>query len=93
MLGSGKWRPSIIEDQLLDILEEHAKGCDIYDETATDSIINFMAKYFPNITFKLGCSEWPNQNGGVCCISWIEPDDNYLGSLMFDYVKEGCFYE
>ena len=79
----GKFHPSIIVNEVYDIMEEHEVRCDEYNS----ALIERLTDYFTEKThgeFLLCCSEWPNETGGVCAISFIEEGHPQL--IMFDYV-------
>lgn len=81
MSGTG-WKPSYIESDLYDIVENHEIGFDVYDS----DIINEISHYFSrksNVQWQLDCTEWPDMTGGVCYISFI--DDNTLHMVNFEY--------
>ena len=86
MLGTN-WRPSAIEDKIYDMMEGHEAGVEVYEEALTDLISDYLTKNFPGMEWNLGCSPWPNMDGGVCFICWIE--EGHLHSIVFDYVKKG----
>lgn len=51
------------------------------------ALIERLTDYFTEKThgeFLLCCSEWPNETGGVCAISFIE--DGHPQLIMFDYI-------
>lgn len=76
------FHPSVIVNKIYDILEDYEVKTDVYDHEAVDEI----AYYFENkwhIEYKLCRSEWPNEEGGVCAISFV--DANHPQLVMFDY--------
>ena len=86
MLGTD-WRPSAIEDKIYGIMEDYEAGIELYEEALTDAISDYLTKNFPGMEWNLACSEWPNTNGGVCAVSWVEVE--HLHMIMFDYIKKG----
>ena len=85
MLGS-KWYPSVIEDEIYDMMDSYAIGSDTYNEDLTDAIADFLGNYTSITEWKLACSPWPNMAGGVCSVCWIE--NGHVHLVMFDYQKE-----
>lgn len=85
MLGTA-WRSSVIEDEIYGIMETYEIGTDIFQEGAIEAISDYFMNYHPATNWKLGCTRWPNNAGGVCAVSWTEGD--YLGMIMFDYWVE-----
>lgn len=86
MLGTN-WRPSAIEDKIYDMMEGHEAGVEVYEEALTDILADYLTKEYRGMEWNLVCSPWPNMNGGVCAVSWIE--EGHLHMIMFDYVKKG----
>jgi hypothetical protein len=79
----GRWHPSVTVGEVYDIMIEHEYGCDTFDAV----LIERLTDYFTEKThgeFRLCCSEWPNETGGVCAISFIE--DGHPQLIMFDYI-------
>ena len=87
MLGTD-WRPSALEDKIYEMMENYEVGTELYEEALTGVLADYLTKNFPGMEWKLGCSPWPNMEGGVCAVSWFE--GWYLHMIMFDYVKKGC---
>ena len=86
MLGTD-WRPSAIEDKIYGIMENYEAGTELYEEVLTDVLADYLTKEYPSMQWNLGCSEWPNTNGGICAVSWME--EGHLHMIMFDYIKKG----
>ena len=85
MLGS-KWYPSLIEDEIYEMMDKYAIGSDTYSEGLVSEITDFLTKDTYGFEWKLACSPWPNMTGGVCSVCWIE--DGHVHLVMFDYQKE-----
>lgn len=84
MIGT-KWAPSIIENTLYDIMEGYEIGFELYEYDAVKEIIEYFNRK-PDIQWQLTCSEWPNETGGVCSVSFI--DTGTLHLITFDYKGE-----
>lgn len=87
MLGNTKFRPSFIEDEIYEMMDDYIVGMETYEEGLVDAVSDFLGNYCPGTEWQLSCSEWPNCSGGVCYVSWIE--DGHLHMIGFDYKKEG----
>lgn len=85
MLGTN-WRPSVIEDEIYGVMEAYEMGTDLFQEGVIEAIGDYFMNYHPTTNWKLACSRWPNDAGGVCAVSWTEGD--YIGMVMFDYWVE-----
>lgn len=80
----GKFHPSIIVDEVYDIMDEYERGFnDEYEAKLIDKLTDYFEKKLPD-EYLLCCSEYPNEFGGVCAISFIEEGHPQL--IMFDYV-------
>lgn len=80
----GKWHPSILVDEVYDIMDEYEYG---FNNEFDAALIERLTDYFTEKThgeFLLCCSEWPDETGGVCAISFIGEGHPQL--IMFDYV-------
>ena len=77
----GNFHPSTIENKIYDIMEEFEIGCDLYQHSVTDKIAEWLCDL--HIEYQLCCSDWPNEEGGVCAIAFIE--DGYPHLIIFDY--------
>lgn len=89
MIGNYVFHPSKIEDEIYKLMDNFAVGSDTYSENLVGEIAIFLQEHYPVVEWQCGCSEWPNCEGGVCYISWIE--NGHLHMLGFDYKREGCF--
>ena len=84
MIGT-EWRPSHIENDLYDIMENYEIGFDLYEEGAVEEISEYFTRK-ANIQWQLGCSELPDMTGGSCFVSFV--DNGTLHMIGFDYRKE-----
>lgn len=51
---------------------------------ATDEVTNYFNNNAVITEWQLGCSDWPNEAGGCCFVSWIE--HGHLCSFSFNYM-------
>ena len=86
MLGNTKFNPSLIEDEIYEMMDDYIVGSDTYDEGLVSAITDFLSNDTYGFEWNLGCSEWPDCSGGVCYVSWIE--GGHLHMIGFDYKKE-----
>lgn len=79
----GEFHASTIVNDIYDILEYYeTEGLDLYNFGVTDAIADYLTNHV-KVEFQLACSEWPNEEGGVCSIAFIEGGHPHL--VMFDY--------
>ena len=86
MLGNTKFNPSLIEDEIYEIMDDYEYGTNLYEEGLVSAITDFLSNDTYGFEWNLGCSEWPDCSGGVCYVSWIE--GGHLHMIGFDYKKE-----
>lgn len=86
MLGNTKFNPSLIEDEIYEMMDDYEYGTNLYEEGLVYAITDFLTNHTYGFEWNLGCSEWPDRTGGVCYISWIE--NSHLHMISFDYKKE-----
>ena len=77
----GNFHPSRIENKIYDITEEFEIGCDLYQHAVTDKIAEWLSNL--HVEYQLCCSDWPNEEGGVCAVAFVE--DGYPHLVVFDY--------
>ena len=79
----GTFYPSAIVNEIYDILDSYeTEGVDLYSYGATDAIADYLTNRV-KIDFNLCCSEWPNEEGGVCAVAFIDKGHSQL--ILFDY--------
>ena len=78
----GNFFPSIIENNIYEIMEDYIKGIDIYEYQLTDVIGDYFINH--NIEFQLVCSDWSDHSGGICSFSWMENGHSHL--IVFEYI-------
>ena len=79
----GNFNPSKIANEIYTILDDYeTEGLDLYNFGATDAIADFLTNY-AKIEYLMACSEWPNEEGGVCAVSFVESGHPHL--ILFDY--------
>ena len=79
----GNFNPSTIVNEIYDILDSYeTEGLDLYNYGATDAITDYLTNY-AKVEYLLACSEWPNEEGGVCAVSFI--DSGHPQLILFDY--------
>lgn len=79
----GNFNPSKIANEIYTILDDYeTEGIDLYNFGATDAIADFLTNY-AKIEYLMACSEWPNEEGGVCAVSFVENGHPHL--VLFDY--------
>ena len=70
--------------EVYSILDDYeTEGCDLYNYGAIGAIGDFFKTARPQIKWVCDVSEWPNEEGGVCAIAWVEDNKPYL--VMFDF--------
>lgn len=73
--------PSVIKDEIYNIMDEYLAGSDIYEEATMDAIHD----YFKNeeIEYTFDASSWPNMDGGTAVFAWVE--NGHAQIVIFDY--------
>ena len=79
----GNFHPSHIEEKIYNLMEDYEIGTDIYDFSLTEKLVDWFTNL--HIEFQLCCSEWPNGEGGVCSVAFVEEGFPHL--IVFDYYK------
>ena len=59
------------------------EGCDLYNYGAISAIGNYFKSKRPLTKWVCDISEWPNEEGGVCAVAFVE--NGYPQLIMFDY--------
>ena len=79
----GNFNPSVIVNEIYTILDDYeTEGLDLYNRGTVDAIINYFVEYV-KVEFLICCSEWPNEEGGACAVSFVENGHPQL--VLFDY--------
>lgn len=79
----GEFHASTIVNDIYSILDDYeTEGVDLFNFGATDAIADYLTNYV-KVEFQLACSEWPNEEGGVCSVAFVEGGHPQL--VMFDY--------
>lgn len=78
----GNINPSVIVNKIYDILEDYEIKTDIYEHGVIDAIADYLGNHL-KIEYLIYNSDWPNEEGGVCAISFI--DSNHPQLVVFDY--------
>lgn len=79
----GNFNPSTIVNEIYSILDDYeTEGLDLYNFGATDAITDYLNNY-AKVEYLLNCTEWPNKEGGVCAVSFVENGHPQL--VLFDY--------
>lgn len=79
----GEFHASTIVNDIYDIMDDYeTEGLDLYNFGVTDAIADYLTNYV-KVEFQLACSEWPNEEGGVCSVAFV--DHGHPQLVMFDY--------
>lgn len=78
----GNFHPSTIVNDIYEILDDYEIKTDVFEHGATDAIADFLENKL-HIEFNLCCSDWPNEEGGVCAVAFI--DNGFPQLVVFDY--------
>ena len=82
MLGTNF--PSVIENEIYDLLDDYMLGMDFYEYGAVDAITDFFMNHKKILEWMLACTVC-DHDLGECAVSWIE--DGHLQMTMFSYEK------
>ena len=79
----GTFNPSFTANEIYDMMDDYeTHGCDLYDHGLCDAIADYLANH-AHIEYNLCCSDWPNEEGGVCAVTFV--DGGHPQLIMFDY--------
>lgn len=79
----GNFNPSTIVNEIYSILDDYeTEGIDLYNYNVTEAIADYLTNHL-KIEYLLCCSEWPNEEGGVCSVAFV--DHGHPQLVMFDY--------
>lgn len=79
----GNFNPSTTVNEIYTILDSYeTEGLDLYNYGAVEAIIDFLTNYV-RVEYLIDCSEWPNEEGGACAVSFVE--DGHPQLVLFDY--------
>ena len=81
-MSGNVFRPSHIEDEIYSIMDDYIEGIDLYNYGLCDAIEDYFVNHLHR-EYLMSASNWPNNEGGVCAISWVE--GAYPKMVMFDY--------
>lgn len=73
-----------IIDNVYDVLEDYTMGSDTYEHGAISAIIDMFC-YYPEITYRMETTNYPDMTGGVCSFAILDEHKN-LSLVVFDYV-------
>lgn len=74
--------PSTITNRIYELLDEYeTEGLDLYNAAAVDVIDNYLDSI--DVEHEVCTNDWPNEEGGVCGVAFIDGDHPHL--VMFDY--------
>lgn len=79
--------PSKIINLVYGLMDKYACGLDVYLCSLIDALIIFFGKELPDIRWTYECSDFPDEESGVCSFCWIE--DGYPQMIMFNYTYSG----
>lgn len=79
----GNFNPSEIIDEIFTIMDDYeTEGMGIYNYGVTDAIIDYLANYV-KVEWLCNCSVWPNGEGGICSIGFV--DNGHPQLVVFEY--------
>lgn len=78
----GNLNPSTIATKIYDIMDDYEIAIDVFDYGAVDAVVDYLTNHI-HVEYNLACSDWPNEEGGVCAIAFIDAGHPQL--VMFDY--------
>lgn len=77
--------PSVIKNDIYDIMAEHELGFDVYDESLCDEIIDFLE--YKNVSYQYDVIDHMDNFGATVCFAFL--DDNKPILLTYEYRQEG----
>ena len=92
-IGSVQFHPSIIEDQIYEILDSDPNyiiSSKEYTQEAIEDVINFMSELYENsgLQYSIIDDPHPDCEGGSVSICWIESSYLHHIALSYRYVWE-----
>ena len=92
-IGSVQFHPSIIEDQIYEILDSDPNyiiSSKEYTQEAIEDVINFMSELYENsgLQYSIIDDPHPDCEGGSVSICWIEGSYLHHIALSYRYVWE-----
>lgn len=73
---------SVISNRIYELLDEYeTEGLDLYNIAAVDVINNYLHSI--DVEHEIYTSDWPNKEGGVCGVAFV--DGGHPQLVMFDY--------
>ena len=78
----GNFHPSTVVDEIYGIMDDYEIATDVFNHGLCDAIADYLANHV-HVEFNLCCSDWPNKEGGVCAVAFVE--NGYPQLVMFDY--------
>lgn len=77
-----KFSPSLITEQIYNILDNYIVGSDSYDIEAIPTIANYL-EALPHIQYTMEQIAYPDMTGGTAIFAWAE--ENHPHMVIFDY--------
>lgn len=87
-IGSVQFHPSVIEDQIYEILDSDPKyivSSEEYTQEAIEEVINFMNELYEHsgLQYSIIDDAHPDEEGGSVSICWIE--NTFLHHIVLSY--------
>lgn len=74
--------PSMIVNEIYSIMDEYeTEGLDLYNVNVIEVIEEYLSSL--GVVYATDTNEWPDENGGVCAVAFVEKGHQQL--IMFDY--------
>lgn len=93
-IGSVQFHPSVIENQIYEILDSDPKyivSSREYTQEAIEEVINFMSELYENsdLQYSIIDDSHPDEEGGSVSICWVEAGHLHHIVLNYAYTWEG----
>lgn len=93
-IGSVQFHPSVIENQIYEILDSDPKyivSSREYTQEAIEEVINFMSELYENsgLQYSIIDDSHPDEEGGSVSICWVEVGHLHHIVLNYAYTWEG----
>lgn len=87
-IGSAQFHPSVIEDQIYEVLDSdpyYIVSSTEYTQEAIEEVINFMSELYEDsgLQYSIIDDPYPDMEGGSVSICWIE--NTFLHHIVLNY--------
>ena len=78
----GNFNPSAIVDEIYNLMDNYEVATDVFSYSLVSEITKYL-EYRCHVEYLVCCSAWPNEEGGVCSVAFV--DSGHPQLITFDY--------